>query len=215
MIIVFEGSDHVGKTTQAKLLADKLPNSIYQKSPFKTILDGDRSYNLIYEWLNHGRALKNPLEFQKMFVANRNDWISNDLPLLQSNYDYIILDRWSLSTWIYGLNSGININELKKLIDSNQLKIDLQFIFTPSDRVKNQKDSFENDGFQFKIRQHYSHIIERIKETNKKDVISCLNARNIVIDSNRSIDEINLQILQEITKYKIQCLKKIHDDYKK
>lgn len=201
MIIVFEGPDGVGKTTQAKLTVDKLPNSIYQKSPFITKINGSKTYNLIYDWLKDGRALSNPLDFQKLFIHNRNEWIENDYPELKLAYDYIILDRWSLSTWIYGLNSGININELKKLIDSSQLKIDLQFIFTPSLRVKPAKDSFENDNFQFKIKEHYRHIIDRVKDANKKNVISCLNARNIVIDSNRSINDINLQILEEIKRY--------------
>lgn len=160
-IIIFDGPDNVGKSTHGKLLRDELPNAYYIHSPF--YLDYDRGYSckLIRDLLQNGLAISEPKTFQKIFVDNRSQWLIEEFSHLKKSWDFIIIDRWTLSTYIYGIATGLSEIECENLIKDHNIG-DLQFIFRPSDHRKNS-DSFEIE-LHDKVTHGYNTYIDLIEK---------------------------------------------------
>lgn len=124
-LIVFEGPDGVGKTRLSKFAANFLHEK--DKSSYWMSFPGREEGtlgNLVYK-VHHA-----PLDFdirtitpaakQALHIAAHLDAIeSKILPLLSSGVN-VILDRFWWSTWVYGINSGLDQNTLDKLIKLEQ-----------------------------------------------------------------------------------------------
>lgn len=152
ILVSIEGKDFLGKSSQAKLLSEILPNAVYQKIPAR---DGI-TYERIYNMLKTGEAVTEPYFFQTLNATNRLLWQKQQLPILSSTYDFIVLDRWNLSTLIYGEASGIP-HENCKIMINGIIEPDVCFVFDgeafESDR---KKDSYEkNDTLQDNVSSLY------------------------------------------------------------
>jgi dTMP kinase len=115
--IVIEGPDRVGKATQVKLLQKKLVEKNKTVATVEVPLRSNPVYHLIYWMLGNGLAKKFPKIFQWLQYANRQIFQWTILPRLESECDYIIMDRWSLSTVVYGAATGVSEAFTKKLCD--------------------------------------------------------------------------------------------------
>lgn len=106
-IIAFEGPDKVGKGTQSRLLQEALKDeghrAVIAKIPSK---NHPRSYKLIRYMLRTGLAPRFPNVFQIVQFVNRYLFQSTELPRLLRTNGYVILDRWNLSSLVYGNASG-------------------------------------------------------------------------------------------------------------
>lgn len=201
--IVFEGPDGVGKTTQAKLLAKSLPDAYYFNSPFFNNCDNGYSFKLIKELLQNRVAIEEPKIFQKLFSDNRNSWI-NECQILESKHTkYVIIDRWNLSTFLYGKMLCISDRKYLKSLVKADLNIDIQFLFQNNSGFsfrKNPDDVFEKERYD-SICHVYSTYIKREQSNQESDddseIIKLLPKNNILIDCNQSIEIIQ----QEIFKY--------------
>jgi len=96
MIIAFEGADKLGKTTQAKLLADKL-NCEYIKFPNESLYSG----KIIRQILNKELPFE-PASFQALQDSNKRETVRR----LDPDGKYIF-DRFKLSEIVYGLVDGL------------------------------------------------------------------------------------------------------------
>jgi thymidylate kinase len=179
--ICFEGSDGLGKTTQAILLEEKLLSLGYKvkyfKFPSKSFLG-----NLIYKMLNSGLAKKNPNIFQtinyfdKLYFQIKN--------MIISKYDYIILDRWKLSSIVYGSVSGANEKYLE-FISRILKEPDITFLFFGDNFLLNKidQDSFEKDNnLQNLTKKKYIHI-------------GLLNKNTKFINANNDIEKVTQEII--------------------
>jgi thymidylate kinase len=105
-VIVYEGPDRVGKATQSKMMVESLRSLGFKATrievPVKNFL-----HPRIYGMLKSGFAAKHPYFFQAVQVANRRVFQLLDLPQIMKDNDYVIFDRWSPSTWVYGLATGL------------------------------------------------------------------------------------------------------------
>lgn len=167
-IIALEGPDRVGKKTQTKMLVEHLRHAGYKvvthEIPFKTFV----TYNLIYWMLDNGTAKKYPNVFQTIQFLNK--WFFQlKLLWLRWSYDFIILDRWALSSIIYGRAGGANDTYIR-ILYSFLREPDLTFVLAGHARSEDElKDSYESDSmlqstvrtgyFNWALEHAYNHVI--------------------------------------------------------
>jgi len=183
-VIALCGADHVGKSTQAKLLKTQLErNSIRTKIVH---IPTDWSLTLLLHWLmlKTGLAVTFPRVFQLNAFLNKLAFQWFHLPYLRWRYDVIILDRWDLSSLVYGQASGLSAMFLAYTYLPLR-RADLTIILDGEIRRVNDPDSYEADeSFQ-----------RRVQEGYRKWFLACDHPNAIMISTNSSA----LQICREIT----------------
>jgi len=144
MIIAFEGADKLGKTTQAKLLAEKL-NCKYIKFPNEELYSG----KIIRQIINKELPFE-PVSFQALQTMNRLETFENiDFEQLY------IFDRYKLSGVVYGLADGLPEEWIREVCDLLP-DPDYTIVFTGESYGK---DSDIYGEKQYKIRQLYHNEI--------------------------------------------------------
>jgi dTMP kinase len=177
-IIVIEGPDRVGKRTQTNLLKQTLMShgmlSIVVEVPIKSAI----TYRVIYWMLQNGLAKKFPKIFQWFQYLNRKIFQTWTLPRLEEQYDVIIMDRWSLSTIVYGSAEGVPSNFTMKL--ANKLrKPDFTIILYGESFAHEVEDVYEADqDLQKKVRLEY--VKWAIYNTDVCTLVDCRMSKKIV-----------------------------------
>lgn len=185
-IIVFEGIDKAGKTTQAKLLEKKLGRKCVRidfpdySTPvgkeIKQFLNGKRDY---------------PDEV-KMMLLSANRWERKDeIEKIVGKGTTVIMNRYYQSNLVYGVSKGLKLDWLLSL-DKGMPKADLVMVIdikpkTLVSRSKNVVDTFEKD----------LELIRRVKK-NYRILANKFNWR--IVEGEKSVDEVHKQILKIITK---------------
>lgn len=186
-IIVFEGIDKAGKTTQAKLLEKKLGSNCVRidfpdySTPvgkeIKQFLDGKRNY---------------PDEV-KMMLLSANRWEKKgEIEKMVSKGTTVIMNRYYQSNLVYGISKGLKLDWLLSL-DKDLPKADLVIVIdirpkTLVRRSKNVVDTFEKD----------LELIRRVKK-NYKILASKFNWRTV--EGEKSVDEVHGQVLRIVRKF--------------
>jgi dTMP kinase len=154
--IVIEGPDRVGKATQVRLLQKKLIEKNKVVATVEVPLRSNFVYHLIYWMLGNGLAKKFPKIFQWLQYFNRQIFQWKILPKLESECDYIIMDRWSLSTLVYGAATGVQERFTKKLCDRLR-QPDYTFILHGPAHKHEAEDVYESDAqLQILVRGLYA-----------------------------------------------------------
>ena len=187
--------DGAGKSTQAKLLFDKLAaagrNPIHVREPGTTALGESLREMLLSadrdDWHQRSEAL--------LFFAARNELLRQQIcPALDSGND-VICDRFTPSTVAYQAKEPSDFDfifGIHQLVVGQNAQPDGVIIFdcepeTSYHRVceAGSTDGFENRGiaFQRKVRSNYKEFSKRFPETTL--VVDC---------ENRSIDDIHQQV---------------------
>lgn len=171
-IVVIEGPDKMGKATQSALLLaslalqerkDDTPLRVTQQ---EIAAQDGITYDKIYKMLETGDATKFPATFQAFHTSNRLIWQAQQLPKLASKFDVLILDRWTISSWVYGLASGVDEDEIQCLCE-DLIKPDLVFVFLGASFKTPERpdDCYEADtGFQEKVRELYGSWVVRNRD---------------------------------------------------
>jgi dTMP kinase len=186
-IIVFEGIDKAGKTTQAKLLEKKLGSKCVRidfpdySTPvgkeIKQFLDGKRDY---------------PDEV-KMILLSANRWEKKiQIEKIVGKGTTIIMNRYYQSNLVYGISKGLKLDWLLSL-DEGMPKADLVIVIdinptTLVRRSKNVVDTFEKD----------LALIRRVKKNYR---ILARKFKWHVIEGESSIDEVHDQVLGIVKKF--------------
>ncbi|MCP2519798.1 dTMP kinase [Candidatus Aminicenantes bacterium AC-335-K20] len=192
ILIVFEGIDGCGKSTQAKLLFEKL-----RSLKFDCILLKEPSSG---KW---GKKIKklslfensiSPEEELELFVKDREENTRENIkPALQEKR-IVILDRYYFSTIAYQGAKGINLKYIENLNKSIAIEPDIVFILDvePSvglSRIENRKKKeklFEREDYLNKVRRIYNS----------------LKGKNIIkMDGSQKIDKIREKIEEIVLKY--------------
>lgn len=195
MIISFEGLDFSGKTTQIKLLVDKL-----QRHKFSVVLVREPGGTAISEKIREILLDKKHTEMTEiaelfLFSAARTQLVSEViLPAIQSG-KIVICDRFVDSTTAYqGYGRGISLDAVEQInkLATHNTKPDITFFIDIPLTVITQRlldsnsstDRMEASGKAFfeKARTGYINIAKT--EPN----------RFIIIDGNRDIDIIHDEI---------------------
>ncbi|MEO1784413.1 dTMP kinase [Thermodesulfobium sp. 4217-1] len=166
LFITFEGIEKCGKTTQSKLLYDKLVELgnevVYLKDPGITELG--ESFRQV---LLHGRNISIESEVLS-FAACRAQLVSEYILPAMNKGKTVICDRFSDSTFAYqGFGRGVNLSLLKKLdfFATNGVKPDITFLFDFSfieaqERFVGNKDRMESENIDFhnRVRAGYLNL---------------------------------------------------------
>lgn len=153
-LIAFEGPDRVGKATQSKLMLETLTSLGYRavrvEVPVQNFL-----HKYIYKMLKNGVAKNHPYFFQFIQVMNRVVFQLFALPKLERENDYVIFDRWSPSTWVYGLATGVNRTYVEAMLYPIR-KPDYTIVLNGRAQVQEMRDDYEKDNsLQSRVRDLY------------------------------------------------------------
>jgi len=186
-LIVFYGTNNLGKSTQAKILVDKL-NSLnfpteYLKYP---LYDLAPSGELINNYLrNNNPHQLTAREAQIIYTLNRTQYQNEIIKKLENGIN-IIAEDYTGTGIAWGSGAGIDQNFLEE-INKHLIKEDLAILFD-GERFKNSIESNhkheEDEEFSKRVRQIH---LELGKKFNW-----------IKINANLTIEEISQQILSII-----------------
>jgi dTMP kinase len=187
-IIVIEGIDKAGKTTQANLLLKKLKGKKYVKFDFpdystpvgieiKQFLDGKRNYS----------------DEVKMMLLSANRWEKkSEIESIIGKGTTIIMNRYYQSNLVYGISKGLKLKWLLAL-DEGLPKADLVVVIdiktnTLVKRSRNDTtDTFEQD----------LDLIRNVRR-NYKMLANKFNWH--IIDGEDTVNIVNVQVVELVRK---------------
>ena len=192
MFIVFEGLDGSGSTTQAKLLAERLEKSGRATLLTKEPTDHSPIGKMIREILQH-KWSTSAEGLQLLFCADRAEHLKNTIEPALNNHQIVICDRYFLSTLAYG-GMNVDIHWLKEL-NKFFIQPDLTFLLQLSpekclERIAGRGSDFELFEKKEKLEKiwsNYTHLAGEFPNT-------------ILLDADRSIDEISSEIWDMVLK---------------
>jgi len=192
ILIVFEGIDGTGKTTQAQILFDKLISHGLETVYFREPSTG--------RW---GQEVKKkaaqtdsitPEEELELFQRDRQENVRENLrPALDEN-KVVILDRYYFSTIAYQGAKGIDQQRIRRINEAFVVIPDMVFIMDIDpgkglDRIANRKKKdllFEQEDYLKKVRM----------------IFQSFQGKNILhLDSARSIEEVAEEIEKSVFDY--------------
>lgn len=182
-IIVIEGIDKAGKTTQANLLLKKFKSKCVKfdfpdyttpiGKEIKQFLDGRRDYS----------------DQVKMMLLSANRWEKKtEIERVIAKGTTIIMNRYYQSNLVYGVSKGLELDWLLAL-DEGLPKADLVIVIdiktdTLVTRSKNSIiDTFEKDR----------ELIRKVKKTYR---LLAKKFKWNVIDGEKSVDDVHSQVLR-------------------
>lgn len=157
-IIAFEGADFSGKTTQSVMLQHRLELEGVNVKRVKVPVNDGVLFKLIYRMLKTGSAKKYPYLFQFIQFLNKLFWQTFVYPFLCIKYDVLVLDRWALSSLIYGsaegLASGYSLFLFNRLFTP-----DVTVIFHGTEHSRDEdQDVYEKDAeMQRVVKELYTY----------------------------------------------------------
>ena len=202
-IVVIEGVDGAGKTTQINLLKEflnkkenieKFGESLFFREPGSTDAGGDiREVILNYDLDPKTEAL--------LFYASRNELILNEiLPAINSGKN-VIIDRFELSTFAYQIY-GRERSDLKDFIYSLSKNIvpenfvDKYYFFDLDVEISKKREASRNEeSSRFDIQG--VNFFNKIRNGYKAEI---KNFNHLIIDASKSIDEIFESLSSDIIK---------------
>ncbi|MBI4896569.1 MAG: dTMP kinase [Candidatus Aenigmarchaeota archaeon] len=191
-LIVFEGLDGAGITTQATLLRNyfltKKRTVVLTKEPTEGLLGGIIKSCLRGEWKTDATTL------QTLFSADRSHHLNTEINPAVKQGKIVICDRYVLSSIVYGsLNAPL---ELLKSLNERFAKPDLQiFVDTqPSICIQRMRQArhhvelFEEEQKLVQIRKNYLAMRNFFPNTR-------------IVDGNRSAEDVMREIQTLVTDY--------------
>ena len=201
IFIVFEGVEGAGKTTQTRLLYEKLKRNkrmvIYTDEPGATL----KGFQIRSILLEKDDEELDPISEFLLFEADRAQHVTQVIgPSLKKGFD-IVCDRFSASTFAYqGYGRGLlsKFSMLMKKVDElarNGVKPDLYVLLDLSpekglNRIKGPQTRFEKEKliFHHKVRKGF---LEQARQNPKKW---------LVINASKPPEVIQEEIWQEVQK---------------
>ena len=192
MFIVFEGLDGCGKTTQIKLLENKLKERGFDNVKVFREPGSTKTSEQIREILLN----ENITDIQKLFLflTARNALVEEEIKPAVENNDIVLCDRYTPSTLAYqgyGKNvtdSGL-IHRMNNLACENIHPDFVIFIDVPVKECMKRQKNF--DKMEESVMDVYEKIYDGYKQLSK-------NNNWIVIDGMKNIEEISKDIYNAI-----------------
>ncbi|MBE0460095.1 MAG: dTMP kinase [Candidatus Aminicenantes bacterium] len=192
VLIVFEGIDGSGKSTQANNLFHALSERSFKAVYFSEPTQGKWG-RIIKEKAAFPESLS-PEEELKLFQRDREENVEKNLKPALRKKQMVILDRYYFSTIAYQGAKGIDTERIRKLNEKIAVEPDLVFILDLDakkglNRIENRKKKdllFEREDYLVRVRQLFLQI----------------NGDNIFhVNADRSEEEISKEIKQIVFAY--------------
>ena len=161
--ICIEGLDGCGKTTQAKLLAERLRksrNAIYTAEP-----SNGKIGTYIRECCLYGEKRLSTVVEALLFAADRFEHVENEIRPALSEGRLVISDRYVYSSLAYQGAAGLSLEWIETL-NEHALKPDLAVFIdvdleTVMNRLKSKRSVMENMETLQKVRDVYLKFVEK------------------------------------------------------
>jgi thymidylate kinase len=128
--------------------------------------------------LRNGLAKKLPKVFQWMQVLNRWIFQTTKLVELEHEYDYVIFDRWSCSSMVYGSAEGIETSLLEKMTRLLRAP-DFTIVLLGNSHKHEPEDDYEKDAsLQTRVSDLYAEWVD--KNARKAHVVDCERSKEKV-----------------------------------
>ena len=187
--ICIEGLDGSGKTTQAKILTQKLKkiiNVLYTSEPSKGLIG-----NYIRKSYLYSKKRFSPFVEALLFAADRIEHLESEIIPALNKGTTVICDRYVFSSLAYQGASGISLDWIQTI--NNAIIYPDLAIFIDVDpeksmcRLNSKKSLMENLETQIKVRKIYLKFVEDNQLT--------------IINGNNSKTEVSEDLFSIITKY--------------
>jgi dTMP kinase len=200
-LVTFEGGEGVGKTTQARLLSEKLSN-IGLKVHVTREPGGDEVAEKIRDILKTSASLMDPFcETLLLFAARRDHYVKLIAPLLKDGY-IVICDRFYDSSLVYqGVLKQVsfeNIMVLKRMTVGD-LEPDLTIVLDVDSNISTGRLAARKNliSDEYDLMKKEEHDIIRSGFQKIADVFSF---RSILINADGPEEKISLRIMKEVEK---------------
>ncbi|WP_293879450.1 dTMP kinase [Sphingobacterium sp. UBA1498] len=198
LFIVFEGIDGSGKSTQAKLLKEKLVKEGHKI--YSTFEPTDSPIGSLIRNIFNRRIISDNRAIAALFVADRIDHLLNPvngiLKKLEEGYT-VVCDRYYFSSYAYHADD-IDLEWLVEAnsISQNLLKPDINIYIdvlpeVSMERLNKDRSSleiFENLENLKKVRSKYYEAFDHLKDVENVSII----------DGSRSIEEVSGDIFDKV-----------------
>ena len=195
--IVFEGIDGSGKGTQIKKLKE-----YFEQKGIKTVTTCEHTRDLpvgklIETTLNGGEKMDS-LSLQLCFTADRRDHYQKVVGPALERGEFVICDRYYGSTVAYTQEDKkqmmleLNENVVSKADLTFFLDVDPEIAMKRIDDGRSTKTIFERKEILEKCRQSYLWFCQKMGDNSV-----------VVIDGNRDVDIIHLDIIERLKNKKI------------
>ena len=168
VLIVFEGIDGAGKSTQAKMLYSRLDRSGYEVVFSREPTDGAWGKKL-RTMINEGRDTLTPEQELEWFIKDRQEHVSAIvLPALQEG-KIVVLDRYYFSTIAYQGALGLDPQEIEQKNTSFAPQPDLLFLveISPQEGLKRIARAREEGADSFEREQYLEKVCEGFLRLDK------------------------------------------------
>jgi len=183
-LIVFEGTDRTGKTTQAKLLSEYLEGQMFSFPSRSTAIG-----KLINETLQNTQPIDNRV-LQLLFAANRYEKVAKIEKYLD-NGTHVVIDQYTAAgvvgsvvsglneMWAVSLNHGLPVPDLTILLDAD--------INLTRERAGSTKQFFESEQYEQAMKNMYMHFA-KVRKWN-------------IINANQSIHHVYNDVKQLVSSF--------------
>jgi len=199
-LVVFEGGDGSGTSTQLSLLGRRFPGPGLPAFFATAEPSGGAVGKLIRQALSGDPGLR-PETLAMLFAADRNEHLhaEDGIRARCGRGELVVCDRYVLSSLVY---QGIQCGErLPRLLNSGfpAPGLVLHFDLDPEEAVRRMSgrsklDVFENLDFQIKVRGRYLSLLDECREAG---------SRVRTVDASRSPEEVAAEVWRELAELPI------------
>ncbi len=187
--ICIEGLDGCGKTTQTKILVEKLKkkgyDAVYTAEPSRGKIG-----RFIKKYCLHRDKRISSIVEALLFAADRYEHVENDILPALKNGKIVVSDRYVYSSLAYQGAAGLSLDWIRR-INEHALAPNLAIFIdvepnTVIQRLKPKKSVMENLETQRKVREVYMKFVE--------------NGELVQVNGNKSKKEVANEILSIVLK---------------
>ena len=189
LFICIEGIDASGKTTQAKLLVKNLNEkgyeAIYTSEPTRGFFGQILRRKILY-----GNERVPAVIEALLFALDRLEHVEKEIEPALKEGKIVVSDRYVYSSIAYQGSAGLDLTWIEE-INRWAIKPDLAiYLDVPAEvvikRLKEKRSVMETLENQKKVREIYLKLVKE--------------GRLVLVDGNRSVEEIEKEILQKVLK---------------
>lgn len=193
LLIVFEGIDGAGKSTQAKLLysfcQDKVSATLLQEPT-------DSQYGKTLRKMLKGQIAGTREELLDLFIQDREyDVNHNIMPLLKKGY-VVIIDRYFYSTAAYQAGDGIKPSDIVRMNIEKGFPMPERVYFIDIDPAVALERIHKRSGENKEIFETV-HVLETIR----KNYLSIVDSTFAIIQGNFTVENIFKEVLLDFKKH--------------